>query len=279
MGQLDGRVALVTGASRGIGAGIAQRFAAEGATVAVTARTLDAEPDAPLAGSLRETVATIEAAGGRALAVQSDLADADDRGRVVPQVTAELGAIDVLVNNAAAAFYLPTAEIPLRRRRLTFELNVHAPIDLAQAVLPAMRANGAGWIVNISSATSRPPKGPPFDPGFKLGFTSTVYGASKAALERLTTGLAAEVYADGVAVNSLAPVAAVRTPGADALVGDVLDANPEIVEPLELFVEAALALAVADPQSLTGRICYSRPLLDELGLDYRELDGSARIGS
>ena len=279
MGQLEGRVALVTGASRGIGAGIAQRFAAEGAAVAVTARTLDAEPDAPLAGSLRETVATIEAAGGRALAVQADLADADDRARVVPQVVSELGAVDVLVNNAAAAFYLPTAEIPLRRRRLTFELNVHAPIDLAQAVLPAMRANGAGWIVNISSATSKPPKGPPFDPGFKLGFTSTVYGASKSALERLTTGLAAEVYSDGVAVNSLAPVAAVRTPGADALVGDVLDANPEIVEPLELFVEAALALAVADPRSLTGRICYSRPLLDELGLDYRELDGSARVGS
>jgi NAD(P)-dependent dehydrogenase (short-subunit alcohol dehydrogenase family) len=197
----------------------------------------------------------------------------------VPQVVSELGAVDVLVNNAAAAFYLPTAEIPLRRRRLTFELNVHAPIDLAQAVLPAMRANGAGWIVNISSATSKPPKGPPFDPGFKLGFTSTVYGASKSALERLTTGLAAEVYADRVAVNSLAPVAAVRTPGADALVGDVLDANPGMVEPLELFVEAALALAVADSRSLTGRICYSRPLLDELGLDYRELDGSARVGS
>jgi citronellol/citronellal dehydrogenase len=279
MGQLEGRVALVTGASRGIGAGIAQRFAAEGAAVAVTARTLDTEPGAPLAGSLRETVAMIEAAGGTALAIQADLADADDRARVVPQVTADLGAVDVLVNNAAAAFYLPTAEIPLRRRRLTFELNVHAPIDLAQAVLPAMRANGAGWILNISSATSKPPKGPPFDPGFKLGFTSTVYGASKTALERLTTGLAAEVYADGVAVNSLAPVAAVRTPGAEALVGDVLDANPEIVEPLELFVEAALALAAADPRSLTGRICSSRPLLDELGLDYRELDGSARVGS
>jgi NAD(P)-dependent dehydrogenase (short-subunit alcohol dehydrogenase family) len=247
--------------------------------VAVTARTLDAEPDAPLPGSLRETVAAVEAAGGRALAVQADLADADDRARVVPQVTAELGTVDILVNNAAAAFYLPTAEIPLRRRRLTFELNVHAPIDLAQAVLPAMRAQGAGWIVNISSATSKPPKGPPFDPGFKLGFTSTVYGASKAALERLTIGLAAEVYADAVAVNSLAPVAAVRTPGADALVGDVLDANPEIVEPLELFVEAALALAVADPVSLTGRVCYSRPLLRELGRDYRQLDGSVRVGS
>jgi citronellol/citronellal dehydrogenase len=277
VGELEGRVALVTGASRGIGAGIAQRFAAEGAAVAVTARTLDAEPGAPLAGSLRETVATIEAAGGRALAVQSDLADRDDRARVVPQVLSELGPVDILVNNAAAAFYLPTAEIPLRRRALTFELNVHAPIDFAQAVLPDMRARRAGWIVNISSATSRPPKGPPFDPGFKLGFTSTVYGASKAALERLTVGLAAEVYADGVAVNSLAPVAAVRTPGADALVGDVMDANPQIVEPLELFVEAALALAVADPVSMTGRVCYSRPLLDELGREYRELDGSARV--
>jgi NAD(P)-dependent dehydrogenase (short-subunit alcohol dehydrogenase family) len=194
----------------------------------------------------------------------------------VPLVASELGAVDILVNNAAAAFYLPTAEIPLKRRRLIFELNVHAPIDFAQAVLPAMRNRQAGWIVNISSATSKHPKGPPFDPGFKLGFTSTAYGASKAALERFTTGLAAEVYADRIAVNSLAPVAAVRTPGADALVGDVMDANPEIVEPLELFVEAALVLAVAHPATFTGQICYSRPLLRDLGLDYHDLDGSER---
>ncbi len=214
----------------------------------MTARTLDPEPGASLAGSLRETVAAVEAAGGRALAVQADLADPDDRARVVPAVAATLGPVDVLVNNAAAAFYRPTAEMPLKRRRLTFELNVEAPIDLTQAVLPAMRTRGAGWIVNISSATSKHLQGPPFDPGFKLGFTTTTYGASKAALERFTSGLAAELYGDRIAVNSLAPVAAVRTPGADTLVGDVLDANPAIVEPLELFVEAALVARYRGPR-------------------------------
>ena len=120
-----------------------------------------------------------------------------------------------------------------------------------------MRARRCGWIVNISSATSRHPKGPA---GHKLGTTSTMYGASKAALERFTTGLAAEVRADGIAVNSLAPVAAVRTPGAEALVGDVLDANPAIVEELDYFVDAALVLCTCDPTA-TGRILSSREVL------------------
>jgi citronellol/citronellal dehydrogenase len=272
MGELDGRVALVTGASRGIGAAIAHRLASEGAAVAVTARTLDQPSSLP--GTLAETVTAIEAAGAKGMAIGANLADGDDRARVVPEVEAALGPVDVLVNNAAAAFYLPTGTFPLKRRRLLFEVNVHAPIDLAQAVLPGMRTRRRGWIVNVSSATSRVQQGPRFDAGVALGATTTGYGASKAAIERFTAGLAAEVQGDGVAVNSLAPVAAVRTPGAEAHIGEVLDARPDIVEPVELIAEAALVLATCDPAVLTGRITYSRPLLEELGREARALDGT-----
>src|SRR5437870_319712 len=137
-GACSERVAVVTGASRGIGAAVARRLAAEGAAVAVSARTLDPE-EARLPGSLREVTATIEEDGGRALAVPADLSDADARARVIPVVEAELGPVDILVNNAAAAIYGPVGQLPLRRRRRLFELNVHAPVDLAQAVLPGMR--------------------------------------------------------------------------------------------------------------------------------------------
>ena len=272
MGRCDGKVALVTGASRGIGADTAFRLAAEGAAVAVTARTADAHPT--LDGSLRETVARIEAAGGRAVAVVADLADGDDRARIVPEVEAALGPVDILVNNAAAAFYLPTPDISLKRRRVMYELNVHAPIDLAQGVIPGMRAKGAGWIVNVSSVTSRHPEGPPFPAGQSVGATAATYGSSKAALERYTTGLASELYADGIAVNAVAPVAAVRTPGADALVADLMARNPALVEPMEVMVEAIVALCTGDPAVLTGRIVLSGHLLDELGITPRNLDGT-----
>ncbi|MDQ6855131.1 MAG: SDR family NAD(P)-dependent oxidoreductase [Actinomycetota bacterium] len=256
-----------------MGAAIAGRLAEEGAAVAVTARTLEAHPtlfgtldDRPtLPGTLNDVVASLKAHGSKAVAIRADLTDDDARARIVPAVEATLGPVDILINNAAAAFYAPTADLNLRRRRLLFELNVHALVDLAQDVIPSMRAQGRGWIVNISSATSRHPKGPPFDPGIKLGARSTLYGATKAALERITTGLAAEVYDDGIAVNSLAPVAAVRTPGAEAHLGTLLDDRPEIVEPIDLIVEAAVVLATCDPATVTGRVVYSRPFLRELG--------------
>ena len=259
---LHGRVALVTGASRGIGVAIAERLARDGAAVALVARTLRAGSDARLEGSLVETVARIEAAGGRAVPIVADLANAEDRARIVPAVHAALGAVNVLVHNAAAAIYAPIAAMPLRRRQIVFEVNVHAAVDLAQAVLPDMRAAGGGSIINVSSVTSVYPAPPPAS---TTPSTMTIYGASKAALERTTLGLAAELYADGIAVNTIAPVAAVATPGANALVGRLLEDHPELVEPVEWLAEAVAFLAVCDARTCTGRVLYSGPFLEEIG--------------
>jgi NAD(P)-dependent dehydrogenase (short-subunit alcohol dehydrogenase family) len=259
---LDGRIALVTGASRGIGVAIAKRLAVEGAAVALVARTAEPRAGARLPGSLVETVAAIEDAGGRAVAIGADLADPEDRARIVPSVEADLGPVDILVHNAAAAIYAPIAEMPLRRRQVVFEVNVHAAMDLAQAVLPHMRAKKRGTIINLSSASSVLPAPPP---AAGVPSTMSVYGASKAALERLTVGLASEVYADGISVTTLAPVAAVSTPGAEALVGKFLAVHPELVEPVEWLAEAVVVLATSDPKAYTGRVLYSGPFLDEIG--------------
>jgi len=263
-------VALVTGASRGIGAAIATRLAAEGAAVAVVARTLEHHDRLP--GSLSETVARIRAAGGRAAAVVADLTEPSSRTRVVTEAQAALGPIDVLVNNAAAAYYLPFERVTEKRYRIAFELNVRAPWELAQLVVPGMRSRRRGWILNVSSATAAPPTGVPFS-GFHTHGGALLYGTTKAALDRFSAGLAAEVFADGIAVNSLAPVAAVRTPGVEAL-GMLPEDRPELIEPMEVMVEAALALVTGDARTLTGRVVYSRPLLAELGRTVMTLDGT-----
>jgi NAD(P)-dependent dehydrogenase (short-subunit alcohol dehydrogenase family) len=268
--RLAGRRALVTGASRGIGAATAQRLAAEGADVAISARTLEHHPT--LAGSLRETADRLRAFGGRVVPIVADLADADDRAAIVPQAVIGLGGpLDILVNNAAAAIYQPMVDFPLRRRRLTFEVNVHAPFDLAQAVLPGMLQAGEGWIVNISSATARS-WDPPFVLG-PLGSSTGVYGASKAALNRLTNALAAELAGKGVRVNTIEPRAAVMSEGAEVLLGTQLAANQ--VESIEEMVEAILALCDC-AQERTGGTHVSLDLLDELGLTARGLNGSPR---
>jgi citronellol/citronellal dehydrogenase len=260
----------VTGASRGIGAAIAERFAAEGAHVALAARSLHTHPD-HLPGTLAEVAARLRGRGVRVTAIAADLSDPAERPRIVRAAEAALGPIDILVNNAAAAFYIPFERISEKRLRIAWELNVRGPFELCQLVAPGMRARRRGWILNVSSATAAHPHGPPYPDFYRFG-GATVYGLTKAALDRMTTGLAAELFGDGIAVNALAPVAAVLTPGVEAL-GMVPRDVPDLIEPVELMAEAAVALASGDPATLTGRVVYTRPFLDEIGREPRGLDG------
>ncbi len=258
--HLAGRTALITGASRGIGMTIAERFAAEGATVAVTARTV--EPGtSQFEGSLEETVQAIIKEGGHAVAIAADLSMPAERERLIQETEGVIGPIDILVNNAAVTFFTPIADFAPKRLQLMFEVQVHAAVDLAQRVLPGMAAAGQGWILNISSGASRHPSLPPDAMGRGGG---TVYGMVKAALERFTTGLAAEVWEANVAVNSLSPNRVVPTPGTvfHHLVRP--DDPNQVVEQPEVMAEAALALCSRQPRSLTGRVAYSQDLLAEL---------------
>lgn len=272
--KLENKVAIVTGASRGIGAAIAVRLAAEGARVALVARSVETG-SSKLPGSLEETAGRIRLLGGECHCIGANLAEPGDRSRIVPETLERFGGVDILVNNAAWSRFEPAHTQAARHARLCFEVNVHAPLELIQQCVPRMRERGAGWIVNLSSATSSHPAPAPYDRSgryfrFNAEVGPSVYGASKAALERLTTGLAAELAADSIAVNTVAPVEAVASEGAVEL--GVIDAAAYL-EPVEAMAEATLELCSHPPGRLSGRILLSLDLLRELGAIVHTLDG------
>jgi NAD(P)-dependent dehydrogenase (short-subunit alcohol dehydrogenase family) len=263
------KVVLVTGASRGIGAGIARRFAAEGAKVALCARSLEPGSGGHLAGSLQEAAEAIRSDGGTAHCIVADLGDPEvDKAAIVAEVSDVLGPLDVLVNNAAACSYLPLEKVSERRLRVAYEVNVISPYLLVQAAATAMRERGRGWVLNIASGVADFPADPLHDVN-PLQAVSSQYAPSKAALNRLTVSLASELYASGIAVNALAPEKAVRTEGATAM----MELADEWVEPMETMVEAALGLATCDPATTTGLVTKSLTYLRETGREVRTLDG------
>ena len=256
----EGRVALVTGASKGgTGTAIAHRLAAEGAAVAICAR--DAEGLARTEEQLRRLGATV-------LSLQVDLSDPDGgRATLVERVVEELGRLDILVNNAAANGYRPFREWTSARLELTQQVNVWAPWQLMADASPGMVDRGEGWILNLTSHAAELPPGPPF-PQSLTASAGSGYGVTKAALNRLTASVAAELWTSGVRVNALAPQSAIATPHLVAA-GGIREEN---LEPMETIAEAALALVTGD-RDRTGAICRSLQLLVDLDRPVLDLDG------
>jgi 7-alpha-hydroxysteroid dehydrogenase len=289
--RLDGRAAIVTGASRGLGRAIASALAAEGAAVAVVGRT-EQVWDERLPGTIGETVADIAAAGGRAVAVRADLTDRDDIPRLVREARDSLGPITILVNNAAftapgrppkpgasAKRAKPTSGVdkpgwppllgtPLAAYRRHFEISVFAAYELIQLVCPDMIAAGGGSIINITSVASRLPGDGPYPD--RSGGVLPGYGGSKAALEHLTWCAAFDLADHNIAVNALSPSKPILTPGLSYYARDFDD-----VAPADEFARAAVELALVDPTKVTGRTIGHLQVLDRSFRPYRLTDAPA----
>ncbi|MEZ4501021.1 MAG: SDR family NAD(P)-dependent oxidoreductase [Dehalococcoidia bacterium] len=261
MGKLDGKVAVVTGASRGIGQAIAELFASEGAKVVGAARTVNEGDHRMLEGSLTRTVELIKQVGGEAIGVQANVSEEDDCYRLIEEAKNAFGPVDILVNNAALNYYIPIVDYPTSRWVRSFAVNVHGPFMLAKAVLPDMIERGSGAIINISSGAAIGPGRGPYD---SHGTGGTMYGATKAALERMTQGLAQEVHEHGITVAAFSPSQVVPTPGTvfHKLVEGMDDPRGE---PPLMMARAALLLASEPQEKVNGRVTYSQQILKEFG--------------
>ena len=266
MGKLDGRIAIVTGASRGIGEAIARLFAEEGAHIVCAARTLKEGDHRLLPGSLLGTVDKIKSAGGEAIAVAADVSNQEDCQKLVNTARATFGTVDILVNNAALTYYKTVVDYNVKHWFRAFAVNVHGPFMLSQLVLPGMMQLRRGAIVNISSGAAIGPGRAPFKDARPVN-GGTMYGATKAALERFTQGLAQEVAMHNIAATALSPSQVVATPGTvyHKLVAGMDDPS---AEPATYMARAALLLASEPAEKVNGRVTYSQQLLAE----YRLLD-------
>ncbi len=236
----------------------------------------DTRRNKELSGTLEDGIEAIRRLGGAAVAIRCDIADPEfDHGEIIRQVEAAFNATpDILVHSAAAprefgpAGNIPFAQTPREFFMHSVEVNVWSFWELAKLMIPGMRRRGAGWILAITSSQAAPhprptPDGKPAALD-RLG-SACVYGGTKAFLDRICTGAARELYPDNIAVNNLATTGAVGTPLSLTIT--------KATEPMEAFVEAALALVTGDPRILTSRVVHSLPLLYELNRPVYTLDG------
>jgi citronellol/citronellal dehydrogenase len=253
--RLEGRVAVVTGSSRGIGRVMALGLAAEGAAVVVTGKSEQSTEKLP--GSIHSVAEEIIAAGGRAIAVRLDVRKEDEVAAMVERSVEELGSLDILVNNAGALWWKPVLETPLKRYDLMWEVNVRGAFTCAQQALPHMIRNGFGHIVMCS-----PPIGTEANPGY------VAYMTTKMGMTRLAIGIAAEHHDDNVACNSLWPVTLIESLATiNYGVGDrSIWRSPEILR------DALIEIVSSEPRRLTGRQLLDEPFLRERGWTQERLD-------
>ena len=271
MDNLEGKNVIVTGASRGIGREIAKLFASEGANIICAARTMN-EGDHQFEGSLSSTVSEIKASGGQAIASAVNISEEKDCIKLFEETHSAYGKVDILINNAALTYFVPIKDYVVKRWKRSWDVNVHAPFILSQLALKDMIPKSYGAIVNISSGAAIGPGSSPYEEGARM-IGSTCYGAEKAAIERFTQGLAAEVYADGISVSCVSPSLVVATPGTifHKLIADENDSKGE---PISYMAKSVFILATQPQSKVTGKVTYSQELLHEFGF----LDNPTGIG-
>jgi NAD(P)-dependent dehydrogenase (short-subunit alcohol dehydrogenase family) len=241
-GRLEGKVAIITGASRGLGQYCAVGYGREGAKVVVAART-ENDTDPRLPGTIYNTARLVEEAGGEAFPVVCNVADYASVESMVKQVLDRYGRVDILMNNAAVQPPGFISTIQIRHWELEFRVNVHGVFYGCRAALPAMIEQKSGNIINISSIGAQ---------------GGSHYGATKRAVEAMSIGLADEQRENGIAVNAFKPVRGIETPGllvgrAPGQVGGPRPPGEEIPPP-DSYVEAAILLAMQTPETFTGQV-------------------------
>jgi len=244
--DLTGKVAIVTGGSRGLGKAISLGLARNGANIIVAARTETENPKMP--GTIYETVEEIQSTGRKAIAAKCDVTDEKGLAAMVEMAVKEFGRIDILVNNAGVAFYYPVIETPLKRWELVIRVNLVGAFLASKAVLPQMIEQKRGSIINISSLAA--------DERTE-SFTGLSYAVSKAGLDRFTLGLAAEVGKHNIAVNAIKPQKIVNTEGMRFWLPD---ADKSEWSSGDKMVKAAVHLAAQDARGITGVIATDEEL-------------------
>lgn len=243
--SLAGKVAFVAGASRGIGATIAEALAREGAAVAVAARS---EQEGKVPGTIHAVADRITAAGGQATPVPCDVTSEESVEAAVAQTVSEFGGIDILIANAGVLWLGPIESTPLKRWQLCMNVNLTGVFLVTKAVIPHVKARGRGSLIAVTTTGVD-----------MIEHGSNAYWVSKAGAERLYLGLAADLKADNIAVNCLSPSRVVLTEGW-AAGGGGMEIPPEMVEPPEAMASAAVLLAHQDATGITGTIQRSEEL-------------------